>query len=276
MDKENMKSVRWAFNFNEWRCNADEWAKAMKSVEFVERQRIRKFRYSEDAKSALSVRLLMNQFALKTLKIPKEDLKFGRTEKGRPKLGADLAREWDFNASHQGSFSVFAAEKGAKVGVDVMRLEDKGRRDKPKFLNLMKRKFTAEEWSQIGDDLRTFYRFWCLKESFVKAEGSGLSWDLQRISFDVKDDLERGRTKVTSLMKLDGKAMDNWTFEESLLGGDHCVCVASDRNGVAEGRRFEVIEDIQIASFDRRHDEDDLSEDREKAIFNQMCPNKPF
>ena len=63
------------------------------------------------------------------------------------------------------------------------------------FFRLMRRQFTSAEWETIGEiggrndlqnQLRMFYRFWCLKESFVKADGKGLNWDLQRINFKVR------------------------------------------------------------------------------------------
>lgn len=63
----------------------------------------------------------------------------------------------------------------------------------------MNRQFTPEEWETIrkGDEgeaevtteesqLRMFYRHWCLKESFIKADGQGLSWNLLRLNFVVR------------------------------------------------------------------------------------------
>ena len=92
-----------------------------------------------------------------------------------------------------------------RVGVDVMRsIDARQSGNLPEFFRLMRRQFTPDEWQDIRsakgcprigegkeaaerDQLRTFYRFWCLKESFVKAEGSGLGWDLQRLSFQASD-----------------------------------------------------------------------------------------
>lgn len=98
-----------------------------------------------------------------------------------------------------------------------MRLEDKcPRRDVGEFFRLMRRQFTPDEWRTIegegaaasgaGEDaaaLRSFYRHWCLKESFVKAEGSGLRWDLQRISFKVGSIVLIGdRSAASRLLKV--------------------------------------------------------------------------
>ena len=96
-----------------------------------------------------------------------------------------------------------------KIGVDVMRLSDARHATPEKrreFFRLMRRQFTDDEWQQIkgdvdannaddasedgqqdvgGQQLAAFYRHWSLKESFVKATGSGLTVDLQKISFKV-------------------------------------------------------------------------------------------
>ncbi len=70
-----------------------------------------------------------------------------------------------------------------------MRTSDS--KDLPRFFHLMRRQFTPREWEaiRVGEEeeqqLRTFYRHWCLKESFVKADGGGLGWNLQRLNFVV-------------------------------------------------------------------------------------------
>merc|ERR1719350_2641322 len=107
---------------------------------------------------------------------------------------------WDFNVSHAGNYTVFVAEKSVEsIGVDVMSLQDiRFDRSDEKiqdFFRIMSKQFTESEWNQIKcsssekqcleASLATFFRFWTLKESFVKADGDGLAWDLQRLSFQV-------------------------------------------------------------------------------------------
>ncbi len=80
------------------------------------------------------------------------------------------------------------------MGVDVMCFKDKPAHDVAKFFHLLRRQFTSSEWAVIREDesesiqMRQFYRYWCLKESFVKADGKGLAWDLQRLAFKVGRD----------------------------------------------------------------------------------------
>ena len=89
-----------------------------------------------------------------------------------------------------------------QLGVDVMQLSDNRHSTSEKqleFFRLMQRQFTENEWRQIQNPvvdendgrvendrkLASFYRHWSLKESYVKAVGSGLTINLQRINFEV-------------------------------------------------------------------------------------------
>ena len=72
-----------------------------------------------------------------------------------------------------------------------------------------------------------FYRFWCLKESFVKAEGSGLGWNLQRLSFHcLTPELNSNRIITDTSLEIDGTLQGDWQFEEHLLNINHWVSVA--------------------------------------------------
>ncbi len=125
------------------------------------------------------------------------------------------------------------------VGVDVMPLMEKRFENNPEkipeFFRIMTRQFTSDEWRQIKagsetsdaepevqqQQLGRFYRFWCLKESFVKAIGTGLGWDLQRLSFQLGSDklCENSEVETGSQLYVDGRLAENWIFEELLLDG---------------------------------------------------------
>jgi len=60
-----------------------------------------------------------------------------------------------------------------------------------KYFCLILSKFTINEWKEINEikednkRLERFYKFWSLKESYVKAIGKGLILDLQTIEFSL-------------------------------------------------------------------------------------------
>jgi len=240
-------SIRWAVNINDWIPTQQEWTKAMRCIHPIERQRIRKFRYRKDAKASIVGRLLMRLWASNTFNIGSNKLEFTRTEKGRPSLRKNLMKSteyennyWDFNVSHAGSYTVFVAEKSVEaIGVDVMSLQDIrfDRSDEKiqEFFRIMTKQFTESEWNQIKcsspssqtKSLATFFRFWTLKESFVKADGEGLAWDLQRLSFQViQQSFDDTNVVCDSQLSIDRQHMKNWHFQESLLDPDHWVSTA--------------------------------------------------
>ncbi|NWH94906.1 ADPPT transferase, partial [Aegithalos caudatus] len=106
----------------------------------------------------------------------------------------------------------------------------------PNFFHIMKRQFTEMEWNVIKSmsnewmQLDMFYRHWALKESFLKAIGVGIGFNLQRIEFNVSPlKLEIGKVYKETNMLLDGEKEEEWTFEETRLDDHHHVAVALGR-----------------------------------------------
>lgn len=89
-----------------------------------------------------------------------------------------------YNLSHSGDYALCAisSRKGARLGCDVETV--KGFREK-----VAERFFCQKEYAHLmslGEgDARTdmFYRYWVLKESFMKATGRGMALDMQ--SFEI-------------------------------------------------------------------------------------------
>ena len=284
-----MQKFRWAVNINDWIPNKNQWIKAMKCIQVEERERIRKFRYRKDAKSSIVGRLLLRLWASLAFKIPSNQFEFTRTDRGRPKLKFALDQGWDFNVSHAGNFTVFVAQTSVdSIGVDVMGLNDKRfeRSDEKiqEFFRIMNKQFTQSEWDQIKSSqnpLATFFRFWTLKESFLKAHGDGLAWDLQRLNFDVKSsDLFQSKIFRESVLSIDGNLDQNWIFEEAIIDSEHCISTAlknsSDDSQVTPA--FEVLHmdhvlDDLVEFNDPNGDNDD---EHEWTHFLNQIENKPF
>lgn len=92
---------------------------------------------------------------------------------GRPFLPDNI----DFNISHSGQYALCAVAAHTKVGIDIEEIKDV---DFSEFEDLM----TTAQWQVIkasANPLRTFFRFWAIKESIIKADGRGLSIPLKEI-----------------------------------------------------------------------------------------------
>ncbi|KAK2847123.1 hypothetical protein Q5P01_010122 [Channa striata] len=242
-----MGSVRWAFRCGPWTPSRSDWLFATRCVQREEKDRIGQFVFAKDAKSAMAGRLLLRKFVCERMGIPWSEIRLERSPRGKPylatplKVSVDSGQAWSFNLSHQGDYAVFAAEQGSQVGVDIMKTTMPGSGSVTEFFRIMTRQFTAYEWSVIQSSgsehqqLAAFYRHWALKESFIKAIGIGLGFNLQRVEFHLSTEpLTPGRVLRQTKMHLDEEEEENWFFEESLLDADHHVAVAlglADRPG---------------------------------------------
>lgn len=105
-----------------------------------------------------------------------------------------LFGETVFNLSHSGCYALCSAEiptdgrfrKQIQVGCDVERISDYRKK-------IARRFFCPEEYSRIqeqqnpADRRELFFRYWVLKESFIKATRRGMAMDLNSFSFTVKE-----------------------------------------------------------------------------------------
>lgn len=233
-----MGSVRWAFRCGSWTPTRSEWLFASRCIQPEEKERIGQFVFTKDAKSAMAGRLLLRKFVCEKMSVPWALVRLERSPRGKPYLAAPpqdgpAALTWSFNISHQGDLAVLAAEQGLQVGVDVMKTVPPGSGSVADFFRIMTRQFTAAEWRVIRSagpehrQLSAFYRHWALKESFIKAIGTGLGFNLQRVEFHLSPEpLALSRPVRGTTMHLGEEEQDNWVFEECLLDEDHHVAVA--------------------------------------------------
>ncbi|XP_030600598.1 L-aminoadipate-semialdehyde dehydrogenase-phosphopantetheinyl transferase isoform X2 [Archocentrus centrarchus] len=234
-----MGSVRWAFRYGSWTPSRSDWLFAARCIQREEKERIGEFLFAKDAKSAMAGRLLLRKFVFEKMGIPWSEIRLERSPRGKPylaapvKVSSESELAWSFNLSHQGDYTVLAAEQGRQVGVDIMKIAMPGSSSVPEFFRIMTRQFTAHEWSSIQSagserqQLAGFYRHWALKESFIKAIGTGLGFNLQRVEFHLPSEpLTQGRVLHQTKMHLDEEEEEDWVFEESLLDADHHVAVA--------------------------------------------------
>lgn len=268
--------LRWAVNTNRWQPTRTEWLTAMRMVDNDhERNRINRYIYKKDAKHALVGRLLIRKccehfvgskrFCLYSSNnsessfVDNEDqLILERSDKGKPILieidsnGNHIPyQDFQFNISHSGDYCVLAADSSTtKLGIDVMKVEYSGGMHKLNdFFNIMRKQFSEDEWKYIRQSssdygrLARFIRLWSLKESFVKAEGSGIIFPLSKISFVCPSDLvmPSQKSRFDSIVNvLNGnynsqQTLSNWIFEESMIDPKHYVSVAKlSQNSNAE------------------------------------------
>lgn len=119
-----------------------------------------------------------------------------------------------------------------QLGVDICDHNLPRNTKIPEFFRLMRRNFHAQEWDYIlsptleHTQLNRFYRMWSLKESYVKATGTGISVPLDEMCFHVMSEPGAERCVYDTRVSVQGRMQEQWLFEETRLREKYCVAVA--------------------------------------------------
>jgi 4'-phosphopantetheinyl transferase len=108
------------------------------------------------------------------LRMPAQRIAFAYGDYGKPSVANAEPGSPQFNASHSGGLAVFALTPARAVGVDV-----EGFRDIPDLADLASTVLSPAEqaeWERADerDRSRAFFRYWTLKEAYLKGLGAGL------------------------------------------------------------------------------------------------------
>jgi phosphopantetheinyl transferase len=146
----------------------------------------------------------------------------------------------EFNVSHHGDCTVVVADRGANTNalgcdVAVMRVSPVSSTVQ-QYCYLMRNIFSTRELTELrqhvaspSEQLFVFFRFWTLKESFLKGLGVGIThpqWPLSRLEFTL---LEDGRATLHVLRlgdEYDDFPTDEWEFVTTTIDNKHVLSVA--------------------------------------------------
>ena len=145
------------------------------------KEKILRYRFEKDRLLSLGADALLRH-ALRENGFYLEELVYGYGEKGKPFL--PQLPDFCFNWSHSGEF-VMLTVSDREVGCDIEEI-------RPVELKLARFAFDPQEYQQVAacsgaerDEL--FFRYWVLKESYMKALGEGLSLGSQAFRIELGD-----------------------------------------------------------------------------------------
>ena len=208
--------LRWAVEIETWHPGACEWRFLNALLPTVEQTAITKYRIPVDRRRALVSRLLQRRCVAHALGIPDERVVIARTKGNKPfdathVLGQEETPQtqppqpqppqpkpsqrgnFNFNVSHEGHWVVLASDPALLIGVDVSAPFEL--RGGPKLGDYSEVRETfcstlsADEWELVErfepdrERVTAFRRAWSRKESYVKARGDGLAFELARVEF---------------------------------------------------------------------------------------------
>ncbi|KAM5550642.1 hypothetical protein ABKV19_027139 [Rosa sericea] len=243
---------RWVVDISEWDPSPQDLSFALSVLPPSEQSSVTRYVRLEDRKRALVSRLLQYALVHQVLAIPYDQIVINRTLEGKPYLECDEVcvdfPNFNFNVSHHGDYVAIASEPLCLVGVDIVSIVIPQDETVIEFLQSFSSYFSSFEWHNIctagtnDDVLFEFYRYWCLKEAFVKAIGSGLAYDLDKVEF-------HHSCWANISVNIEGKATREWRFWLLELGKNHLVSIARGHPRSASGSYMRT---LRRSEFDEK------------------------
>jgi len=119
-----------------------------------------------------------------------------------------------FNMSHSGEIAVIAFSRDSEVGIDIEKI-----RTLPDLDEMIAKNFTANETKFINsrpdEKINRFFRFWTVKESYLKAIGEGMRLTPDSVEFSFEHDHFQ-QLSVKGIFE-----MEDWNFKEFTLGENY-------------------------------------------------------
>jgi 4'-phosphopantetheinyl transferase len=257
MEQKNIYELLWFMNISDVSTeDLDSFligntASSIFELEPSARKRISSFVFRDDKVRALLSELLQRSMIRHTfggLNVGDRSIVINRTIENKPfpalsssssKSGESILGVWNFNVSHHGKYVAIISNPSFLVGLDIVNVATRSPGySANEYFEMFATQFTEAEMRLIKshEDIdwryKLFYIHWSLKESFIKAVGTGLQYDLQRIHFDVELADESSQSAEFFLpsgqasIQIDGVVDANWSFEFFPLDPQHIISVA--------------------------------------------------
>jgi len=192
-----------------------------------ESQRAARFRFEKDKIRYIVAHGCLRDILSRYLQCEPGELAFDTNEYGKPSI---RGHKLEFNLSHSGDFVLIAVTRERKVGVDVELI-----RSDLELERMAKRFFSPNEVGELMSlppEQRKvgFFNCWARKESYIKAQGLGLSISLG--SFDVS--LKPNEPAILHATRPDSHEASRWTLCSLKVDPDYAAALA------VEGQDFNL------------------------------------
>lgn len=160
-----------------YRMDSNYFNALIKYLTHEERDTINRYLKWEDGQRGLIGKILIRSLICNSYGFKNDDIYFLENEFGKPYFTG--VKDLHFNISHSGEWIVCAIDSNP-IGIDVEEINDID-------LCIAHRFFTMEEHRDLMEldekyRLDYFFDLWTLKESYIKAQGKGMSIPLDSFS----------------------------------------------------------------------------------------------
>lgn len=183
----------------------------------LEREHISYYKDKQAQKSYVISQGGLRLFLSFYLNIEPPKIQLRKHAKGKPFVADDTSLY--FNTSNSGEYVVYAFSRAGEVGIDIEKL-----RKLPDLEELIDRNFLLREQLFINEKntskFERFFRFWTVKECYLKAIGEGMRLAPDHVEFSVEKNCFK-------LQAVDGVfEQEDWLFKEIALGAQYVGTLA--------------------------------------------------
>jgi 4'-phosphopantetheinyl transferase len=165
---------------------AEPWQSWSRLLDPTETNRAARFMFERDRRtyvlSHALVRTMLSHFA----NVDPAAWRFEANAQGKPRIAEPIGYEWlRFNLSHTRGGVLCGVARDVELGVDVETMDRA-----TDHLGLCERYFSPAETAALRSapterQRDMFFRFWTLKEAYIKARGLGLAIPLDAFTFEL-------------------------------------------------------------------------------------------
>lgn len=224
---EGIVDVWFSFTNDNRLKSAKKGYEDMLSVAEVEQYQ--QLKHVDNGWDYLVSRALLRTALAEYCELPPQVLEFRANDFGKPELSnSSVSPIIQFNTAHTNGLTVCVVTRDHAIGVDA-----ESRAENPGILDVAEDYFSALELQALksreeSQQLDYFYRYWTLKEAYIKARGEGLSIPLHDFSVTLGDDGE--------FREFVGPEAESWDFR--LLGQNPAYTAAISMNAQIAGLKF--------------------------------------
>lgn len=190
-------------------------------------QRLVAFRFQRDRELYRAAHLFLRQVLSRYAPLAPAQWQFSRNAYGKPAIANPDYTDLRFNLSHTHGLIACAVTQRYAIGVDVETI--KPLIDLPALCQYA---FTTDEAADVlakashPQQTDRFYRYWTLKEAYIKARGMGLSLPLQQFGFS--QNANNGWQLMCAPALQD--TPENWQYDTCRISPEHYLayCVEAE------------------------------------------------
>ncbi len=214
-------------------CTDDNVNLLKRFISDERKSKMERFLFKEDSIRCLLGEIIARYAVSKDLNLKNENISFKTDSNNKPYL-AIANQSVFYNISHSGDWVVcILSDKPCGIDVELLKQAD---------IDIAKRFFSQNEYESLISQpahyrTRYFFMLWTLKESYIKADGRGLSLPLNSFSFNI----DSGRI---SLSTKDTNNLSDCFFSQFEIDDDHIVSVCSKEDCFPDKINLVTVQDI--------------------------------